>query len=160
MARTTTPAQIIVPTFYRLFFLLIEPISALVGAYFAHFQPQTYLRLTHSASAPGNTIPTGTRVVLSQLANLYLLFAINEALVLRSTSDLRVWRTLLLGLLFADLGHLYSVRELGVDVYWKIYHWSPMDWGNIGFVYVGAMMRIAFLCNIAVPISVKNGVKY
>src|SRR5436190_14915228 len=91
-----------VPVFYRLSFLTIEPISALVGAYFAHFQPQMYLYLTHSQSAPGSTIPTGTRVVLRQLANLYLLFALNEALVLRSTADLRVWRSLLLGLLLAD----------------------------------------------------------
>lgn len=139
-----------VPASYRLFFLTIEPISALVGAYFAHFQPQTYLHLTHSASAPGINIPIGTRVVLNQLANLYFLFAVNEVLVLRSTSDLRVWRALLLGLLVADLGHLYSVSEVSTDVYWNIYHWSIMDWGNIGFVYLGATMRIAFLFGLGV----------
>ena len=157
---TVSAAKFRVPAIYRLFFLTIEPISALIGAYFAHFQPQTYLRLTHSASAPRDAIPTGTRVVLSQLANLYFLFAINEALVLRSTSDLRVWQVLLLGLLVADLGHLYSVSQLGVDVYWKIYQWSPMDCGSIGFVYVGAIMRISFLCDLGVPTSsVKRGVK-
>jgi len=139
------------PAFYRLFFLIIEPISALVGAYFAHFQPQTYLQLTHASSAPSGTIPLGTQVVLTQLANLYFLFAINEALVLRSTSDLRVWRALLFGLLVADLGHLYSVWGLGTRVYWKVHEWSAMDWGNVGFVYAGALTRIAFLCGLGVP---------
>jgi hypothetical protein len=139
------------PTFYRLFFLTIEPISALVGAYFAHFQPQTYLQLTHALSALQTNIPLGTQVVLTQLANLYFLFAINEALVLRSSSDLRVWRTLLFGLLVADFGHLYSVLGLGTGVYWKVYEWSAMDWGNVGFVYAGALTRIAFLCGLGIP---------
>ena len=139
------------PAFYRIFFLTIEPISALVGAYFAHFQPQTYIQLTHASSAPRDAIPLGTRIVLTQLANLYFLFAINEAFVLRSTSDLRVWRALLFGLLVADLGHLYSVWGLGTGVYWKVQEWSAMDWGNVGFVYAGALMRITFLFGFGVP---------
>jgi hypothetical protein len=147
MTQSTTRTSLDIPTYYRLFFLIIEPISALVGAYFAHFQPQTYLQLTHAPSAPEpHNIPIGTQVVLTQLANLYLLFAINEALVLRSTSDLRVWRTLLFGLLIADFGHLFSVLKLGSDVYWKVQYWSPIDWGNVAFVYVGALTRITFLC--------------
>lgn len=139
------------PAFYRIFFLTIEPISALTGAYFAHFQPQTYIQLTHASSAPQGAIPLGTQIVLTQLANLYFLFAINEAFVLRSTSDLRVWRALLFGLLVADLGHLYSVWGLGTGVYWKVHEWSAMDWGNVGFVYAGALMRIAFLFGFGVP---------
>lgn len=111
------PPPFSLPLPYRLFFLTVEPISTIVGAYYAHFQPLQYLQLTHFVSSPTTLIPKSTTIVLSQLANLYLLFAINEALVLRCTSDLKVWRTLLFGLLIADLGHLYSVRELGGDVY-------------------------------------------
>ena len=68
--------------------------------------------------------------------------------MLRSTSDLRVWRTLLFGLLVADFGHLYSVSGLGSHVYWNASLWTAMDWGNVGFVYLGAMMRTAFLLGI------------
>jgi hypothetical protein len=134
--------------------ILLSPLLPRHRAYiryrrrFAHFQPQTYLNLTHAASAPAIHIPIGTSIVLSQLANLYLLFAINEALVLRSTSDLRVWRTLLFGLLIADLGHLFSVAKLGSDIYWRVQIWSAIDWGNVAFVYIGAMSRIAFLCSV------------
>jgi hypothetical protein len=138
------------PKFYTAFFLVIEPMSALVGAYFAHFRPLDYLQMIHAASAPSYaaTIPVSTSVVLSQLANLYLLFTINEALVLRSTSDLRVWRTVLFGLLVADFGHLYSLKELGADVYWNVLKWNAGDWGNVAFVYAGATMRIMFLAGV------------
>lgn len=141
------------PLLYQLFFLYLEPISAILGAYFAHVRPLTYLQLTHATSAPGEdaTLPLSTKVVLSQLANLYFLFALNESLVLRSTRDVRVWRTLLFGLLVADLGHLYSVYPLGIDKYWRFWVWNAMDWGNIGFVYAGAAMRISFLLGLGLP---------
>jgi len=135
------------PLLYRLFFLVIEPISALVGAYYAHFDQTAYLELSDAASLP-SPIPRGTSIALSQLANLYLLFALNEALVLRATSDLRVWKTVLFVLLVADLGHLYTVRQLGVDIYWSVGRWNAIDWGNVPFVYLGATMRMAFLVDV------------
>lgn len=147
------------PLPYTLFFLIIEPISALVGAYYAHFQQREYLLLTDASSAPVLTpIPTGTSIVLSQLANLYLLFALNEALVLRSTSDLRVWKTVLFVLLVADLGHLYTIKSLGLSIYlpWNFARWNAIDWGNIPFVYLGASMRTAFLANVGLSGSAKK----
>lgn len=141
------PSSFKLPVAYRLFFLIIEPISALVGAFYAHFRQAEYLRLTHASTATA-PVPTGTSVVMSQLANLYLLFALNEALVLRSTGDLRVWKTVLFVLLVADLGHLYSVSAVGSGVYWNVASWNAIDWGNVPFVYVGASMRIAFLLGV------------
>ncbi|CAK7266549.1 hypothetical protein SEPCBS119000_002087 [Sporothrix epigloea] len=166
MAETKKPtpvtASIHLPAVYRLFFLFIEPVSALAGAYFAYFRQNDYLNMTHAASAPaaaGLGIPIVSNVVLSQLSNLYLLFAINEALVLRTTADRRVWRTLLFGLLVADLGHLYALRPLGSDVYWRIDQWNAMDWGNVPFVYLGAAMRTAFLFGVGLngPTTVTKG---
>ncbi|KAL0932420.1 uncharacterized protein CTRU02_213373 [Colletotrichum truncatum] len=145
-ARITTTG-FSVPLIYRLFFLAIEPISALVGAFYAHFRQDEYLLLTHAVSKP-EVIPQGTGIVLSQLANLYLFFALNEALVLRSTPDLQVWKTVLFVLLIADFGHLYTVRSLGIEVYYNFTQWNAIDWGNVPFVYVGASMRIAFLAGV------------
>ncbi len=143
----TTAAGFSLPFVYRAFFLLIEPLSAILGAYFAHFRQSDYLTFTHAASAP-SPIPLGTTIALSQLANLYFFFAINEALVLRSTSDIRVWKRVLFCLLIGDIGHLYTVRELGLPIYWSVLSWNPIDWGNIPFVYLGATMRLAFLFNV------------
>ncbi|KAK0622351.1 hypothetical protein B0T14DRAFT_426084 [Immersiella caudata] len=136
-----------VPLLYRIFFFVIEPISALVGAYYAHFNQAEYLQLSHAASAPSN-IPLGTSIALSQLANMYLFFALNEALVLRATHDMRVWKTVLFCLLVGDIGHLYTVRQLGLPIYWSFWDWNAIDWGNIPFVFLGASMRIAFLANV------------
>jgi hypothetical protein len=152
----TIPANgdISISILYRVFLLYIEPLSTIVGAYFAHFLPKTYLALTHLGSAPDaeEPLPVATAIVLTQLANLYLLFALNEGLVLRATNDLRVWRVLLFGLLLADFGHLYSVHQLGFRVYLHFWTWNAMDWGNVGFVYLGAAIRIAFLCGLGVGV--------
>lgn len=140
------PRQTVLPLIYRVFFLIIEPISALIGAFYANFRQEAYLRMTtHAATA---AIPLGTSIVLSQLANLYLLFALNEALVLRCTGDITVWKTVLFVLLLADFGHLYSVSAHGSWIYWDFMRWNAIDWGNVAFVYLGLSMRIAFLSGI------------
>lgn len=147
MAKTQTPSSFSLPLAYRLFFLVIEPIFALVGAYYAHILQEEYLAMTHAGSAT-SPVPLGTSIVMSQLANLYLLFTLNEAVVLRSTGDLRVWKALLFGLLVADFGHLYSLKSLGSSIYWDVSRWNSLDWGNVPFVYFGAAMRISFLTGV------------
>lgn len=137
-----------IPAPYHVVFLYLEPLSTLAGAAFAQFRQADYLELTHAASAPGQLLPTSTSIVLTQLANLYLLLCINEALVLRATADVRVWKTFLFGLLVADFGHLASVRLVGSWVYWQVWRWNAMDWGNVGVVYLLAVARICFLAGL------------
>ncbi|GAB7353110.1 hypothetical protein MBLNU459_g3651t1 [Dothideomycetes sp. NU459] len=145
------PDHTALPLIYRLFFLYIEPVATAVGAYYAHFLQHDYLQMTYSSASAALLGPSVREsIVLSQLANMYFVFALNEALVLRSTSDLRVWRLFLLGLLIADFGHLYSVNSVGLDVYWQFWKWNSMYWGNLGFVYVGATLRIAFLSGVGI----------
>jgi hypothetical protein len=148
MAKATTQGFQL-PIIYRLFFLFIEPIASLCGAYLAYFQPVGYLKLTDPAfpmkSLQSNESGRAVSIVLAQLANLYVLFAVNEALVLRSSSDVRVWKVVLFGLLLADFGHLYSVKPLGLEIYWNVVEWNVMAWGNVGFVCAGALMRLMFL---------------
>jgi hypothetical protein len=156
MTRTSSsPPQADIPLLYRLVFLYIEPISTLLGAFYAQYRQSLYLQLTHAASAPP-LLPTGTSVVLTQLANLYFLLCINEALVLRSTTDLKVWKTFLFGLLVADFGHLFSVRLVGSWVYWQFWEWNSMDLGNVPFVYFLAVVRIFFLAGVGIG-SVEAG---
>ena len=148
MAITATSPKF--PLVYQLFFLWIEPFCTLLGAYFAWFKPVVYLQLTDASSAPGRLlgVPIATSISLRQLGNMYLAFALSEALVLRATSDLKVWRTLLLGLLIADFGHLYTVLPLGIEIYYKAQRWNVIHWGNVGFVYCGALTRLCFLSGL------------
>ncbi|KAJ7751590.1 hypothetical protein B0H16DRAFT_1373667 [Mycena metata] len=147
-----------IPFIYKLFFLYIEPISALAGAYYAAVRPNNYL---NDLSLPGGileppTLTTQGNMVLLQLANLYLLFALNEHLVLSSTNSLKTWRRLLFVLLVADFGHLYSMAPLGLDVFWRVGDWNAMVWGSVGFVYAGASMRMSFLAGLGLQ---ENGVR-
>ncbi|KAG9190795.1 hypothetical protein G6011_08883 [Alternaria panax] len=148
-----TPA---VPSVYRFVFCWLEPLSILTGAIYAHFFQSTYLRLTHAASSPGVSVPISTSIVMSQLANLYLGLAFLEASLLRATADLQVWKTFLLGLLVADLGHLLTVLPLGTDIYWAFWRWNAIDLGNIPFVYFLAVTRICMLLGVGFQ---KEGVR-
>ncbi|KYK56437.1 hypothetical protein DCS_03437 [Drechmeria coniospora] len=143
------------PVAYRAFFLLIEPLSALVAAFHHHFRQGRSLELLHASSAPSE-VSAGTSVVLSRLAGMYLFLAVNEALVLRSTWDLRVWRTVLLALLVADLARLYSLRPLGSAIYYDVLAWSAADWGDVPFVYAGAALRVCFLAGIGLDVSKRS----
>ncbi|OJT12517.1 hypothetical protein TRAPUB_10918 [Trametes pubescens] len=145
-----------IPLAYRLFFLYIEPISALVGAFYAGARPSEYL--TYLSSSPttaslAQAPPTPTLISLYQLANLYLLFALNEHLVLSSTASRRTWRRLLFGLLIADLGHLATMVPLAQEkgfaaVFLNFWAWNAMEWGSVAFVYMGATMRSSFLLGV------------
>lgn len=152
MALSQAQAGFSLPLPYTLFFLFLEPISALLGAFYAHFHQSTYLILLSSGpSADLQTdVAVETSVALSQLANMYLFFALNEALVLRATSDIRVWRAVLLVLLLADGGHLLAMKGLGMHVFYRADQWNAAGWGNIGFVYAGAMMRACFLMGVGI----------
>lgn len=142
---------------YRLFFLYVEPLSALGGAIYAGILPRTYLQdltLITAWSAKDTALTTPVLMTLLQLSNLYLLFAINERVVLSSTNDIKLWKKLLFGLLVADFGHLLSLLPLGLEVYWRVWDWNAMMWGSVGFVYLGATLRLAFLFDVGLEPSV------
>src|SRR5437667_6315759 len=96
-----------IPLPYRILLLYFEPLAALNGAFLAHFKPSDYL-LVMSPSATASTYSPQTQIVYDQLAATYLLFAFNEAVVLRVTSELRVWKAIVLGILLCDAVHLYG----------------------------------------------------
>jgi hypothetical protein len=148
MAPTSSLAIPLLP--YRLFFLIVEPVSGVAGAYYAAFKQQEYLELLTLTSAPhpSSTITTQMGMSLAQLANLYLFLGLTEHLVLSSTSSLRVWRSLLLCLLIADFGHLLTMAPLGWGVFWKVWEWNRMVWGSVGFVYLAAVLRLSFLMGL------------
>jgi hypothetical protein len=138
---------------YRVFFLYIEPIASLAGAYYAAIHPGYYLLDLVQVNPAQNdftrAVPdTPTRMSLFQLANLYLLFALNEHLVLSSTSSLKTWRRLLFCLLLADFGHLATMIPAGPEIFWNVSNWNAMAWGSVGFVYLGATLRLCFLAGV------------
>ncbi len=153
----------VIPFPYRLFFLYIEPISALAGAYYAAIHPRDYLLDLVSPMQSGlnrAALDTPTHMTLFQLSNLYLLFALNEHLVLSSTSSLKTWRRLLFCLLVADFGHLATMIPAGTEIFWNVPKWNAMAWGSVGFVYLGASLRLCFLAGVGLGHDERRATKH
>ncbi len=53
-------------------------------------------------------------------------------------------------MLVADVGHVAScyLSMPGVAGFWQFWDWNALDWGNLGFVYVAALLRICFLRDV------------
>jgi len=51
-------------------------------------------------------------------------------------------------LLVADLGHLVTMSPAGLEIFWSVWRWNAMAWGSVGFVYLGATIRICFLTGV------------
>ncbi|KAH7022137.1 hypothetical protein EDB80DRAFT_805782 [Ilyonectria destructans] len=139
-----------IPFAYRALFLYFEPFAAFSGTILLHFFPTIFLNgMSLTAKyAPDN------QVIYDQLAATYVLFAFNEAVVLRITNDIRVWRGILTGILLCDAIHLYgSWAALGSEVFWDPRTWRPEDWVNLGSLWGQALVRLAFLAGVGIQLD-------
>lgn len=108
---------------YRLCFLWIEPLSALFGVLVKLFTPLTFLQ-SLSPLATATTLSPPEKPIYDQLAAHLFLFAWVQMIVLRSTSDVKVWKSVLFGMFLCDTLRLWaSYSILGVDIYS-----SPTTW--------------------------------
>ncbi|KAH6659263.1 hypothetical protein BKA67DRAFT_9004 [Truncatella angustata] len=136
------------PFLYRFVFLYFEPAAAFIGSLLLHFDPQQFL----TTMSPGLKYSALHQVVYDNLGATYVLFAFNEAILLRSTNDLRVWKTLLCGILLCDAIHLYaSWGALGGDIFWNPLMWRWEDGVNLGSLWLQAFLRVAFIYDVGFP---------
>lgn len=130
------------PLVYRAWFLWLEPIMAFGGSILCHFDPVSFLRTMSATSL----YSPSSQVIYDQLAATYVLFAFNEAVVLRVTKELRVWKVMMVGLLLCDCLHLYaSWSILGTQIFFSPWLWRPEDRVNLILLYIGAILRAAFI---------------
>jgi len=134
-----------IPLAYSALFLYFEPLAAIFGAITSHFSPELFL----NTMSPTAVYAPSNQVVFDQVAATYTLFAFNEAVVLRVTDDIRVWKAILLGILLCDVIHLYaSYIALGPAVFWDPRLWRPEDMVNLGMLWGQGVIRIAFLLDV------------
>ena len=135
---------------YRIFFLYIEPLFALCGAYFCFFQPEMILRIApRDAYVPYKTPITPIMdLLLKYIGSLYVLFAINGGIVLRVTKEYNVWRTIVFGMLAADIGHIYGTHLASPGILTRLNAWSDDEWFNNGILVFDVILRLAFLLGI------------
>ncbi|KAJ4416173.1 hypothetical protein N0V82_006933 [Gnomoniopsis sp. IMI 355080] len=144
----SSPSQI--APIYRVWHLYIEPFSAFYGAVLCARSPLLYLSVM-SPTANRSHHNSEVQIVFDQLAATYLLFAFNQAVVLRvADGNLRVWRALLAGMLLCDIVHVWGTsKALGPTLYvpteWRLY-----DWVNIVMLIIPVVLRSAFLAGVGV----------
>lgn len=136
-----------IPLAYRVLLLYVEPLMAFNGSLLCIFFPRLFL---HTFS-PYLSYHADNQIVFNQLAATYVLFAFNQAVVLRVARDLRVWRAIVLGILLCDTIHLWA----GFDVMYKDGTMSPLVWRSEDWVAVLSLlvpmsMRGAFLAGVGV----------
>lgn len=146
---------------YRLWHLYTEPFSAVYGAVMCARSPLVYLSVMSPAANRSHYHPE-LQVIFDQLAATYLLFAFNQAVVLRMVDgNLRVWRALLAGMLICDLVHIrgtwLSLSQAGVLA--DLAQWRPSDWVNVVLLIIPVLLRGAFLAGVGVSEGGKDQVK-
>ncbi|KAH6635036.1 hypothetical protein B0J18DRAFT_462175 [Chaetomium sp. MPI-SDFR-AT-0129] len=149
-----TKASTSLPLLYRLTLLYIEPLFALNGALMTFRDPSGFATsITHNPAlyTPAN------QFLYTQLGGAWLLFAFNEAVVLRLVDDLRVWRLLCWGMLVSDVVyHVSSVQAVGGwerFVSWGL--WNGFDWAVFASAVVPMVVRVC----VVLGVGVKEGGK-
>ena len=136
-----------IPLIYRVLLLWFEPLAAFNGAILCHFDAPSFLN-TMSATA---VYTPSSQVIFDQLAATYTLFAFNEAVVLRISKDLKVWKAMILGILLCDTLHLYaSWVVMGTELFVRPWLWRAEDAIAVGMLWVPIVIRIAFLLEVGI----------
>lgn len=136
---------------YRLWHFYLEPFAAFSGAVLCARLPLLYLA-TMSPHANRSHYHPELQVVFDQLAATYLLFAFNQAIVLRmADGNLRVWRGMLAGMLICDGVHLWATgKALGGATLLNPAEWRLLDWINVVMLIIPVALRSAFLAGVGV----------
>ncbi|KAL8687752.1 MAG: hypothetical protein Q9218_006167 [Villophora microphyllina] len=135
---------------YRIVFLYIEPIAAFFGTFVTLTDPSKYLQ-SLSPSATSATYSPLTYPIYAQLAGHLLLFSWLQAGLLRSSSEVKIWKIVLFGILMCDTLHLYGdYVGLGAKAFFDPRLWRWEEWVTFGMTYGPGAMRVAFCLDVGV----------
>lgn len=148
-----------IPFLYRLLFLYLEPAGAFFGTAVNILDPLRYLQ-SLSPTATAAAYSPLAQPIYDQLAAHLLFFSWSQAVVLRSTGDIRVWKALLFGMFLCDVLHLFaSYRVLGPEVFFSPSLWRWEEWVNFIMLYGPGGLRLAFCAGVGVRRGEHKAVK-
>ncbi|SPJ73209.1 uncharacterized protein FTOL_02939 [Fusarium torulosum] len=130
-------------SFYRIWFTCVDPLVLIPTAYSLIFTPEFMLDglipVSMSAYNPDQAF------LFHQLAALYLFIGIMLGVVLRVSSDIKVWRVIIGAVLMVDITILVSVnvsmKQQGRS---ELSQFRWQDWGNYLFTGWVALLRAAY----------------
>lgn len=150
MAGPTTTTTTAIPSFYRVFFTIPDPLCALSGVYIFAFDPDTVL----SSVNPGHPAHDPRQAfVFTQVAGHMLGIALLQVALLRYTADLVVWKLVQASILVVDLALLWATAQAyqSQGRLWDLSSWRWEDWVSVGITLTVAVARSAFLAELGFP---------
>ncbi|CAF9914218.1 MAG: hypothetical protein ALECFALPRED_009499 [Alectoria fallacina] len=148
-----------IPFSYRFLFLYFEPLGAFFGTIINILDPLRYLQ-SLSPTATASAYSPLTQPIYDQLAAHLLFFSWSQAVVLRSTDDVKVWKSLLFGMFLCDILHLFaSYRVLGPEVFFSPSLWRWEEWVNFVMLYGPGGLRLAFCAGVGVRSGEHKAIK-
>ncbi len=143
MSESSTPS---IPIFYRTFFTYVDPLVALWGAYMNFFTPDTVL----NSFVPNATRNPAHDMLFQQLGGGLLNIAFVSAVLLRHTSDIKIWKIVQWSILIVDVVGLYSLWDaLGRQGRLDPRGWRGEDWGCVGITGSVTVLRMMFIAEVS-----------
>jgi hypothetical protein len=134
-----------IPSFYRIWFTIVDPLLALVGVFSNLFAPAATL----SSHSPSYISPpaTETTLLVDTVAGFLAGLVFLQVVLLRARpSDMTVWRALLASTLLVDIAMLGgSARALSSQGRTDRRVWRTEEWTHLPITAGVVVIRVAFL---------------
>ena len=134
-----------IPSFYRVFFTIVDPIICLWGAYMDSFDP----RMVLSSHILADTPDIGHIMILKQRGGGMLGWGFISAFLLRYTHDIKVWHIVEIAILLVDFAYFPAVfGALNAQMRVLPETWRVEDWGSLVITGTATLIRLAFLARL------------
>jgi len=142
-----------VPLIYRIAFNWVEPFFATAGALQAYIFPRSLQEI----ETPSIKYSPILQPLFTQRTGAWLLLAFNDAVTLRATQDIIIWRLILAGGLFSDFFYTLSILEdRGSAKFWDPMAWDMNDWITITLTVVPMAIKLACVAGVGFGKSPKS----
>lgn len=140
-----------IPTFYRIFFLYIDPLICFSSIYIFFLDQAFYLKngIPQSVTSKSKHVTPLTQFLLFSLGSYSLFVFLMQICLLHGFKDaprglnLRIWRIVQFGILCIDVGIMFAFGKAG-----SVEEWGSGDWSNVGILAGLMLARGAFLVGI------------
>lgn len=144
MSQPQPPSRAI-PSFYRFFFTIIDPMICIWGAYMDFFDP----RMVLSSHILADTPDIGHIMILAQRGGGMLNFGFISAVLLRYTQDPKIWHIVEIANLIVDFTYFPAVfGALRAQGRVLPETWRAEDWGSLAITGFVTLVRLAFLARV------------
>lgn len=135
-----------IPSPYRTFFTILDPVLATSGLLTTWLLPTTFLK----SYFPHPVVTPETRFALDANAGFFASDIVLQVVLLRiRPNDVGVWKAVQAAVLLQDIAILLGfVRVAGEQGRLSPGTWSLMEWGNLLILVAVATIRLAFVAGV------------